>query len=301
MAAPSLRDRLLTRRGARAIASPVGIVGGLVAAVVAVIAGLPPLAGVLVGVAVWAANALRLLPRSPRAERIDPFTLQDPWRRFVQDALQARSRFAEAAGRAPAGPLRDRLREISQRVHTGVDQCWLIAKRGQALVTARRGIDLADVDRRLARIRSRGEDDPSLSSVARSLEVQRATAERLDAVIESARSELRLLDARLDEAVARTLELSAHASTESGAVAGLGSDVDTLVSEMESLRQALDESGAAAERGATGAPPAGGLPEGDLADGDLPDGDLADGDLAEGDERPEGDPPRRDLPPGGAP
>ena len=50
---------------------------------------------------------------------------------------------------------------------------------------------------------------PSLARVAQSLESQRATAERLDRVIGQAHSELRMLDARLDEAVARTLELSA--------------------------------------------------------------------------------------------
>jgi len=180
MAALSFRDRLLTRRGARAILSPIGIVGGVAVAAVAVVAGLPVVAGALVGVGVWAVNAGRLLPRAPRAERIDPFTLQEPWRRFVQEALQARTRFAE------------------------------------------------------------------------SLQVQRATAERLDAVIDKAQSELRLLDARLDEAVARTLELAAHASTEAGTgVIGLSTDVDNLVSEMESLRLALDETSAAAQRGTT--------------------------------------------------
>ena len=270
MAALSLRDRLLTRRGAKAITSPVGIVGGAAAAVLAVVAGLPVAAGVVIGVVVWSANLVRALPRAPRGERIDPFTLQDPWRRFVQDALQARTRFSEAVDRAPAGPLRDRLGEIAGRVHTGVDQCWLIAKRGQALVTARRGIDLPDVDRQLARIRSSETPDPALSSVARSLEVQRATAQRLDGVIGTARSQLRLLDARLDEAVARTLELSAHASTASGDVVGLGTDVDNLVTEMESLRQALEETSAAAERGATGRPPRGDLPRGDLPPGGSP-------------------------------
>jgi hypothetical protein len=272
MAAPSFRDRLLTRRGARAIMSPVGIVAGVAVAVLAVVAGLPLAAAVPLGLVVWAANAWRLLPRAPRAERIDPFTLQEPWRRFVQEALQARTRFAEAVGRAPAGPLRERLHEIADRMQTGVEECWLVAKRGQALVRARRGIDLADVDRQLARFEARagasaeaagdaGAPEPAQAGVAQSLRVQRATAERLDAVIDRAQAELRLLDARLDEAVARTLELSAHASTEAGAgVSGLGTDVDNLVSEMESLRLALDETSAAAQGGAgpRDLPPGGG-------------------------------------------
>ena len=141
MAAPSFRDRLLTRQGARAITSPVGILAAVVVAVLVVVVGLPVGAAVIAAVAVWAANVLRLLPRGPRRERIDPFTLNEPWRRFVQDALQARTRFAEAVHRTPAGPLRDRLHEIGERMQTGVEECWLVAKRGQTLVRARRGID----------------------------------------------------------------------------------------------------------------------------------------------------------------
>jgi hypothetical protein len=270
MAALSFRDRLLTRRGARAITSPVGIVGGVAVAAVAVVAGLPVLAAAPLGLAVWAVNGWRLLPRAPRPERIDPFTLQEPWRRFVQNALQARNRYAEAVTRVQPGPLRDRLDEIGERMQTGVEECWQVARRGQALARARRGIDLADVERRLAQAgagsggelapgaeagTSRGsagadapvpvgDAAPSQSAVVESLQVQKATANRLDEVIDGAEAQLRLLGARLDEAVARTLELSAHAGTEAGNVTGLGHDVDSLVSEMESLRLALEETGA---------------------------------------------------------
>jgi hypothetical protein len=239
MAAPSFRDRLLTPRGARAVTSPLGIVLAVIVAVAAVVAGLPLWAAIAAGLAVWAANVWRALPRAPRGERIDPFTLHDPWRRFVQEAVQARNRFNEAVERTPPGPLRDRLAEIAGRVATGVDECWLIAKRGQALVEARRGIDIASVDRRLAEARS-GTPAEAADALAESLEVQRATAERLDAVIDRTRSRLTLLDARLDEAVARTLELSAHSVTGDG-VAALGADVDGVVTEMEALRLALEE------------------------------------------------------------
>ena len=278
MAAPSFRDRLLTRRGARAITSPVGVVGGVAVAAAAAVAGLPVVAAVPLGMVVWAVNGRRLLPRAPRPDRIDPFTLQEPWRRSVQNALQARNRYAEAVTRVQAGPLRDRLEEIGERMQTGVEECWQIARRGQALARARRGIDLAAVERRLAQaeagtggqigpggtgagaggqtgsggtgaeVPATGGDAappvPSQPAVVESLQVQRATALRLDEVIDGAEAQLRLLGARLDEAVARTLELSAHASTEASAAAGLGNDVDSLVSEMESLRLALEETGA---------------------------------------------------------
>jgi hypothetical protein len=250
MAAPSFRDRLLTQRGARALLSPIGLVGGGAVAAGTAVAGLPVAAAVGLGVAVWAVNAWRLLPRAPRPERIDPFTLHDPWRRFVQEALQSRARFSQAVERAPAGPLSDRLRDIGTRVEAGVEQCWLIARRGEALVVARRGIDVADLDRRLASLGGPGGsgDGEADARLAESLRAQRAAAVRLDQVIDGAEADLRLLDARLSEAVARTLELSAHATTDvdGATVAGLVDSVDGVVAEMESLRRALEETEAAA-------------------------------------------------------
>jgi hypothetical protein len=246
----SFRDRLFTPQGARAVTSPIGILLAVVVAAAAVVAGAPLWAAVPLGLAAWLVNVWRKVPRGPRRERIDPFTLAEPWRRFVQEALQARTRFAEAVTRAPDGPLRDHLAEIAARIETGVDECWLVARRGQTLVEARRGIDVTDVDRQLARLTG-GEVDaagPARDRVIEALRAQRATADRLDGVIDQARSELRLLDARLDEAVARSLELSASASADAG-VEGLGADVDAVVTEMEALRQALDETAAVAGGG----------------------------------------------------
>ena len=263
MAAPSSRDRLASRGGARALLSPIGLIGGATLGVLVAVLGAPVWAAGLAAAAAWALNAWRLLPRGPRPERIDPFTVQEPWRRFVQEALQARNRFAAAVERAPSGPLRERLTEISARVDTGVEETWLIAKRGQALVRARRDVDVARIDRQLGELTgastgapepadappgdTSADIDPSVPSVMASLEAQRAAATRIDAVIARTQSELRVLDARLDEAVARTVELTARAGADA-AVTGLGSDVDELVTEMEALRLALDETDAAAGR-----------------------------------------------------
>ncbi len=61
----------------------------------------------------------------------------------------------------------------------------------------------------------------------------------MDAVVNDAQDRLRLLDARLDEAAARAVELSVEASDEG--MLGLSSDVDDVVTDMEALRQALEE------------------------------------------------------------
>jgi hypothetical protein len=243
MAGLTLRDRFFTPKVARAIVAPSGILLAVVVAVVAIVAGLPIVVGVPLGVAAWALKVALAMPRSPRPERIDPFTLQEPWRRFVQEALQARNRFDETVHRLQAGPLRDRLSDVAQRMHTGVEESWLIAQRGQALVQARRGIDVASIERQRAALTPDDESDPAQALVAKSLDQQKATAERLDRVISQARSQLRVLDARLDEAVVQVLELSTQSvqSVTSASVGSLGTDVDNLVTEMEALRQAMDE------------------------------------------------------------
>ncbi len=248
MAGYSFRDRFFTPQVARAIMAPTGILLGGAVAAATIVAGVPLVAALPLGAVAWAGKVLWSVPRGKRGERVDPFTLQEPWRRYVQEALQARNRFDEAVGRTRPGPLHDHLSEIATRMQTGVDECWLIAKRGQALVEARGGIDVEDVDRQLAEVASADQSDPSLVRVTQSLEAQRATAERLDRVINQAHSELRMLDARLDEAVARTLELSAHAAAD-GTVEGLSADVDNLVTEMESLRQALEETSGSPNHG----------------------------------------------------
>lgn len=74
------------------------------------------------------------------------------------------------------------------------------------------------------------------------LQAQLATVERLERVIRDADDRLRLLNARLDEAAARTIELAVQASDVSD-LGGLGEDVDQMVDEMEALRQAIEETG----------------------------------------------------------
>src|ERR687897_436376 len=207
MAGPSFRDRFFTPQVARAITAPTGILLGGAVAATTIVAGVPLVAALPLGVIAWVGKVLWSVPRGTRRERIAPFTLQEPWRRYVQEALKARNRFDEAVGRTRPGPLRDHLGEIAARMQTGVDECWLIAKRGQTLVEARRGIDVADIDRQLAAVAAADQSDPSLVRVAQSLEAQRATVE------------------------------------------GLSADVDSLVTEMESLRQALEETSGSPNHG----------------------------------------------------
>jgi hypothetical protein len=78
---------------------------------------------------------------------------------------------------------------------------------------------------------------PATAETVRSLEAQIAAGDRVAAAATQADDRLRMLDARYDELVARAVEVSLG----SGDSEGLSDDVDDLVTELEALRQALDE------------------------------------------------------------
>jgi type IV secretory pathway TrbD component len=237
-----LPDRFLNARTARAITAPSAIVLGGAGAAIAIVAGLPVAAVVGAGALAWAARVAIGLPRRARGDRIDPFVLSEPWRRFVNEALQAERRFDRAVAKADTGPLRDRLAEIGARIDTGVRECWRVAQRADAIQDGMRTLDiestkreLVDVERDLSRA-----TDPRLERAREALRAQLRAAQRMIDAVEDAHSQLRLLDARLDEAVTRAIELSLRSAGDAD-VAGLGSDVELLVSDMEALRAALED------------------------------------------------------------
>jgi phage shock protein A len=127
---------------------------------------------------------------------------------------------------------------------------------GHDLVDARRRLDPDGIRREIAATEANA-DQPwaqgsTIERTMASLQAQLATVERLEGVIGDADSRLRLLNARLDEAAARTIELSVQASTASE-LGGLGADVDEMVDEMEALRQAIEETEGGPSTRATGA------------------------------------------------
>ena len=228
--------------------SPLAIVLAGGATAVSVVAGLPLIAAAGIGAVAWGARVALAIPRAPKRERIDPFTLGEPWRSFVRAALQAQARFDRTVQTARAGPLRDRLAEIGERVGTGVDECWQVANRAQEIANALQQLDTRQVRAELAALEQEsGTADDNRARTAEALRAQIGSAERMATVVEDARDRLRLLDARLDEAVARAVELSVDSNDTEGML-GLSSDVDSVVTDMEALRQALEE---------TSTPPAG--------------------------------------------
>ena len=254
-----LPERARTPAVARAVTSPSAVLLAGAGMSAAILGGLPIAAAAVVGALAWAARVALAIPRPEREERIDPFAVGEPWRHMVADALKARSRFEETVAAARPGPLRDRLVELGSRLDQGVRQCWRIACRGDALEAGLAHLDRGQTERELAELHREiaaadADEVPSLERAEAAVRSQLASAERIERVARDARSRLRVLNAQLDESVARAVELAVtgHDSTE---LSPLSADVESLVTELESLRLALEETaGAGAVPGGAGAP-----------------------------------------------
>ena len=145
-----------------------------------------------------------------------------------------------------AGPLRDHLTEIGGRLDEAVDECWRVARRGQLPGhrpqpgrRPRGSPQLAALEAQAGGRCRRARTQAAHRRGAAGPDRHRpADGRRAD----DTHSRLQLLDARLDETVTRAIELSVQADTPAD-LGGLGDDVEGLVSEMEALRQGLDEVG----------------------------------------------------------
>jgi hypothetical protein len=222
----------------RLLAVAVGVLGFVAGALLGGSVAL----GALVGVAAGAGVALVLRGRATgrRASgRIDPFTLSEPWRRYVSAAQSALRRFDATVRAAQRGPLHDRLRELGAQLEHGLDECWRIARRGDEIDASLARLKVTETRRRLAELEERAGPAPSPEEAAtlESLRAQVASADRLRATADDAAARLRLIQARLDQLVATAAEVVA--ATHDPAVLGTG--VSELVTELEALRLAVEE------------------------------------------------------------
>jgi hypothetical protein len=246
-------DQTRGRAMAEAITAPSALLLAGAGASVAILAGAPLVVAGVVAAAAWSARVWQRMPKVSNRERIDLYELRDPWRHFVRDAIHARDKFAKAVSSTADGPLRDRLAEVAARVEDAVQECWVIARQGQQLARAVRELDVADIRRELASVEDAARRSPQrdeLRATVTSLEAQLESASRLTSVTQDTADKLTRINAELDEAVARAVELSVSPATAAGlgdaaGVSPLGTDVENIVGELESLRVALDEVGRA--------------------------------------------------------
>lgn len=205
----------------------------------AILVGLGPIGAVLLGAGAYAGRVVAAVPRAPKRPGIAPRELDEPWRGLVQEILEASRRFDRALQGVQPGPLRDRLAQLGERLDTGVDEAWRIARAGQQLGAGRKQIDTAHINIELQQAQT-GPRTERTDQTIDAIQAQLASAARLDATMNDTYDRLRLLDARIDEMVTRTVELSVT-QADNDDLGGLGDEVESIVDDMEALRQAVEE------------------------------------------------------------
>jgi hypothetical protein len=263
--AGKLIAKLGPRRLARALLSPWALAAGLGVGGLLISSG-QNVAGVLAGAAAWATGVFLALRGSrsdgqkaanrASSDRIDPFAVGEPWRRYVQSSQSARTRFSSAVDATPSGPLRDRLESIGERINEATQEIWVIAKDGHALNGALKAINVSEINQRVitstADLQGAALDRlPALQASLDSALARQQSAQRLTAARTSLQDRLRELDGKLDELSARGVELSVNGSTAEAdpSLDSLRTDVDNVIIEMEALRLAMAETGALAKGG----------------------------------------------------
>jgi hypothetical protein len=226
----SFRDRFYTPKTAKAILSW-RILLGIAVAAGSMLLGISPAIGIALGVVTYSALVAAAMPRDTRV-RIDPFTVQEPWRQFVQSAQRSAAKLHQIVEGTSAGPVQDRMASIVAKLDHGLDETWQIALRGHDIDQAVHQIDPTAVRSKLATLQQQGATE-AIASVEGQLE----SVDRLKAQSNQTANTLRLTQTRLDELVARAAEVSVGA----GDTDAYEHDVEDLVVELEGLRQAVQE------------------------------------------------------------
>jgi hypothetical protein len=176
--------------------------------------------------------------RRRRAEPPDPFTAIDPaavstrWAPIVADALAARRQWTEVVAGLRAGPVRDRLSDLSSQVDRGVLAVWETVGDAEAAERLAAQLDAEQV----TADHKRAMRDPSVDPALRDALAARFTSvQRVLNAIEEADERLQVLDARLGATVARGIELSVTA----GDPGDIGVELDSVITELDALRSSL--------------------------------------------------------------
>ena len=216
--------------------SPGGILLAGAGAAVAILAGAPLVAAAGVGALAWGGRVLAAVGDEPghaaAAGAQRAVARLRPERPGRQAALRPDRRLRR---RRPAAPAPGDLSAGSTRASTSRGASPSAATRSSPRsgrsTPPGAAAELAELEAAGRRRR------PAGGQTIESLRAQLAAAERLSTLAEQSRDRLRLLDARFDELIARAVEVSVG----SGDSEVLGHDVDQLVTELESLRVAMEE------------------------------------------------------------
>lgn len=200
----------------------------------------------------------------PHPAELDPYSVPEPWRQLLQQALAAQSRYDQTVSNWPSGPTRDRLTTLQPRVYEEVAQLGALARQGAAAggwtgatfasgrpTPAALGEELERVQAERVRL---GEDAPARAAELlrreEALAAQLRAVHRADQVAAEIQDRLRRALARLDETITELITVQAPAAAADPV--GVTSALDELSDGITSLRAALTEtSGPAAPEAGT--------------------------------------------------
>jgi hypothetical protein len=230
---------LFTPATAKAIMAPWRLALTAVAGVAAAVLGAPWWLAIITAASFFLITMPLSIPRAERVPRIDAFALSEPWRRYVSSAQKAHTRYLQTVRSAQQGPLRTRLEEIGRKLEDGLQECWTIARDGDRIDATLARLRASELQANLVRLRTEQQTTPSDATEATiaSLEQQLATADRLRTRSTEASDRLRLAQTQLDQLVASAAEVAAGI----GDGDLLESGIESVVTELEALRLAVEE------------------------------------------------------------
>lgn len=181
-----------------------------------------------------------------RVEALDLTGFEPAWRAAIDELLASRARLVTVAGECRPGPLQDRLLELVSRVEDGVVEAVDVARRAQ---TATRAVSTMELDRvqdalkaarrRLAEAEAAGRDATAAATEVALLSDQHAALHQLANSADDALERMRLLDLRLDAAVARAVQ-AALLPDGTDVLASVGTELGAVVDDLTALRAGLD-------------------------------------------------------------
>jgi hypothetical protein len=255
---------------------------------------------VVLGVGAWAARIgvgmFRGWRRRLPTVDIDPWAVPEPWRQYVRQAVDARQRFDQALAQWQPGPLRDRLVSLQPQIRRSAHEVFAVARQGAVLDGSAIGVgggsgkrptveqlstELRTVQEEERRQDATGTpDDGSLARTEAAVAAQLRAATGSRAAAAEALDRLRLLTARLDEAVTSLLSLGVvqSSSSDDPSAAVTGSSVDAVVDELTALHEGLiAASGASAGAVSPGAVSPGAVSPGAVSPGAVSPGAVSAG------------------------
>jgi hypothetical protein len=247
----------------RAAVSPSAIILAGAGVGIGLLAGSVTLA-VILGVVGWLLRMAYAVFRARRRGRrlpvvtIDPYAVPEPWRQYVRQALGARQRFDQTLSQWPAGPLHDRLMLLQPRIGQATEEVWAVAQRGAALSGTVRGVptgaaqpSIVQLSAELQQLQAERQRTSATDRQAALDRSEEAIAAQLRAARRSEQAQaevldhLRLLTARLDEAVTQVAQLGLDPRGSEGGLDRVAGSVDALGEEISALHQGLQAAEAA--------------------------------------------------------